>query len=406
MTILITTFMMKTKGDFIIDLLSSKRLQVSDKERILKLSASELIINEKELQKIRQEVGDLKTNFETENKKLSTTIESAIETLATASKNNLDRTDLNKSQISKNDTEKSKNKIHTPRLTSKYLSLFKEDNEGNDIKYTTHLYKNRENDNFDYDRITKNSIKKFNTFATEIPKNLMGIINRYLRENLKKPEGNTITYLGKHYETWGSPRMKNWCAINPGKHPSTDEYLDSQIIEPFKKSIEFRKGKDFVEALNFKLKNTFATDQLNQLDIDYDGVLDSFRVFTAVDQLVTGVAQLFDPILRRIDVSSQVHVYTDLEERKVEDYEIYCRTIYIVHKGSNVPSNWDENIEIANGNLSSAKTEFTSLCDWQIIANFNNGTYRFSPLSIDSNSKVEKMNNIVDGFTHKLIFYP
>ena len=58
-------WMMKTKGDFILDLLSSKKLSLSDRERILNLSAIEFQSNGEELQKVWQEVENLKANFKT-----------------------------------------------------------------------------------------------------------------------------------------------------------------------------------------------------------------------------------------------------------------------------------------------------------------------------------------------------
>lgn len=397
---------MKTKLDFIIDLLSCEKLSVSDRERILKLSASEFQNNEEEMQKVWQEVQRLKVIFKTENEKLSSMIDSVIESFKGVRNNESIQINTSNNDSSKDVSKKQENISHTPQLTSKHLSLFKEDAEGNDLKYTTHLYPNRENDQFDYERITNNAIKIFNTFAKEIPRKLMGIINRFLRENKKEPEENTITYLGKKYETWSSPKIKTWCKTNPGRHPSTDQNLNEHIIEPFKKSIEFRNGNEFKKALNFKLSQTFEMNQINQLIINTDGVKDSFRVYTAVDQFMTGVAQLFDPIFKRTSISNNVHIYTDFEILKEADEEVYCKTLYIVHKGSNVPFDWNENMDFVNGNLLGAKMEFISLVDWQILANFKNGTYGFFILSTDSNSKVEKMSNPVDGFTHKLIFYP
>jgi hypothetical protein len=51
---------MKNKGDFIIDLLTSKNLSTNDRERILKLSAKEFGKNSEELNLLRESIKEIK----------------------------------------------------------------------------------------------------------------------------------------------------------------------------------------------------------------------------------------------------------------------------------------------------------------------------------------------------------
>jgi hypothetical protein len=51
---------MKNKGDFIVDLLSNKNLSIKDRERILKLSATEFEKNDQEYQRILSEIDRFK----------------------------------------------------------------------------------------------------------------------------------------------------------------------------------------------------------------------------------------------------------------------------------------------------------------------------------------------------------
>lgn len=54
---------MQNKGDFIIELLTSKNLSTNDRERILKLSASEFEKNDQEYHRILNEIEGLKKSI-------------------------------------------------------------------------------------------------------------------------------------------------------------------------------------------------------------------------------------------------------------------------------------------------------------------------------------------------------
>ena len=394
--IFLKSWKMKTKSDFIIDLLSSKKLSEFDREKILKLSASEFQNNENELRRIYQEVENLKVNFKTENEKLTSTIESVVKTL-TGITNIEPIKNENRNNLSKNDSEISIGYIHTPHLTSKHLKLFK---DGTKLKFTTHLYPNKDNDEFEYTKVTKDAISEFKSISKELPSSLQGIISRYLQKKKSNPHHNKIWYLGNGFETWWSPKVVNWCSENFGKHPITNDDIKENIIDPFKKSIEIRDGDSLIEAMNYKLKRTFG-EKIDELNIDFTGVMNLTRIFTGVDQLMTGIVQLFDSIYARRANFPKVLVSTLLEEFN----DRYCWTINILHVGSNISGDFQDNYDIISGNLTEAKKFFISLCDWEITVNYDNGTYKLHPLSIQGDLHVEKLNEQSKGFLHKLIFY-
>ena len=249
---------------------------------------------------------------------------------------------------------------------------------------------------FDYEHITKEAINEFNKIAKELPKNTMGVISTFLKPSIKDPNKKTITYLGDRYETWWSPKIIDWCKKNPGLHPDSNDYLSSNIITPFKKSIEIREGKDLEEALKYKLNKTFGDSIFDELDIDFTGIKNSTRFYTGVDEIMTGIAQLFEPIKKRKDISRQVTISTEIAEQK----EQFVTILKIVHLNSPLTSN-----EIMHGNLETAKSKFTGYCDWQILGNYLDETLQFNILSISKEPAQMKLHEKVDGFTHKLIFY-
>ena len=72
---------MSNKGDFIIDLLTSKRLTDKDRERILKLSAREFEKSDLEYQNILQRIDSLQKEYLENQKNLSQKIDDFIDIL-------------------------------------------------------------------------------------------------------------------------------------------------------------------------------------------------------------------------------------------------------------------------------------------------------------------------------------
>lgn len=88
---------MKNKGDFIVDLLSNKNLSIKDRERILKLSATEFEKNDQEYQRILSEIEGFKKIYQVEQANLSTKIDGLISEIKTLNSNDSSPSDKEKS---------------------------------------------------------------------------------------------------------------------------------------------------------------------------------------------------------------------------------------------------------------------------------------------------------------------
>jgi len=352
--------MNKSKVEFITDLLSNERLKPFHREKLYPLILSEI-----------KQVGDVDEQLWNEIQ-------------------------LIKEMIMKNappNEEADEKSIHEPLKTSEKLNLFK---DGNKLKRITHIFP----DEFNYELDTANAIEEYNAIAKDLPNSLRGIIGLFLKPKASDATQVKFRFLGDYYKTWWSDDIKIWCAQHPLMHPDNEVNLRKNIIEPFKRSIEIRQGEDLITAIEYRLKKTFGNDILEKIKLDLSGVKKSTRFFTGVDQLMSGIASLFSPIIARCKILNTVKISTSISELNDQ----YVTAVTIQHTGSDDNKEFIEN-RLLNGDLLNAKEKFTSLCDWIITANFSNGTFVIPILKSVNEMPIIKQDNRVEGFTHQLIFY-
>lgn len=353
--------MNRSKVEFIIDILQDKKLSPFHRERLYPLILTEI-----------RQVANVDENILKEIEEIKRLI-------------------LPKHE---NDDDQSEEiPSHNPIQTSDALKLFK---IGNNLKWIAHIYPNSGEDTFNYKRITENAIIEFNSISRTLPKKLAALISVFLKPPKDLTKGS-IWYLGKPYKTWWSDEIKTWCRANPGLHPDTNEALSLSIITPFKKSVEIRHRDDLIEAMKFFLPHNHGHDIFEKIEVDFTKLKKSTRFFTGVDQLLSGISCLFAPILKRTNVSHKVRVSSSISELN----DRYVTVVSISHVGSHCNNEFDgENL--INGDLLTAKGKFISLCDWNIVANFSNGTFCIPVLgSTEGGMQQER----AEGFTHQLIFY-
>lgn len=364
--------MSRSKVDFIADLLASKKIDSSLKERFFTLAIGEIKKIGDSDEKIWKELDILK-------KKLETSLKHPPAEVVKAKKRTIER------------------KSHDPKKTAECLKLFR---TGNKLKWITHIYPNTEMSSFDYHNITLEALSEFKKISNHLPYKVKTFISLFLQQFKSEPEKNKFFYLGDGYETWWSSKVVNWCKNNPGLHPDTDEYLSRTIITPFKKGIEIRDGNDLKISLEHSLRKTYGESTYSQLQIDFSGIKRGTRFYTGVDQLMTGIGSLFAPIIKRKEISNKIEISTDLEDYNGQ----FVNVVEIVHLDSNVDAELNLS-SFFNGDLHTTKAELNSLCDWQISANFTDGSYSFSALDSYGKKSVTKLEKPLRGFTHKLIFF-
>ena len=367
----------KSKIDFISDLLASKRLDSSMKQRFFELAAKEIKDFKCDDAKIWEEIHKLKADFQ--KTLINKTVELPLNTIS-------------KNEVKKSNLKTNVTRISNPINTSKHLKKFR---TGDKLKWIVHVQPNNLGSAFNYSQVTAEAIKEFKSIEYELPEKVSLIISVFL----KPQKTHKFYYLDKQYETWWCNKIIDWCNVNPGIHPDLNPEISSTIIEPFKKSIEIRNGEDLIEVIRHKLLKTLGQALFDQLAIDFSGVTRATRFFTGVDQLAYGITALFNPIIKNIDASNKVKISTRIEEYNNQ----YVTILEIRHLLSRPGKEYSPNL--LSGDFDTAKKVLETLCDWSIVANFTNGNYLISMVDSTGLVKDKLIENQTEDFTHKLIFY-
>lgn len=377
----------KSKIDFISDLLANNKLDSSMKQKFFELAANEIKSIQYHDSKIWDEINKLKAEFEREIKNTRESFNNI---------NTESSTKISTKPLIKDKTHAVHSFIHDPRKTAESLKLFR---TGSRLKWITHVKPNADGDSFDYTNVTLNAINEFKEIAKKLPPNVAAFISVFLQR--PKKGTNKFFYLGDYYDTWWSEKIVNWCKDHPGIHPDTDEFISSKIITPFKKSVEIRDGNDLKNAIEYILKKTYGENAISEINIDYSGVTRGTRFYTGVDQLMTGIAAIFAPILKRKSQSKNIKISST---NSAEFNGQFVTTVEISHINSPCDKEYHSQA-LLYGDMLTAKEKFQSLCEWYISASFINGSYSVCMLDSTNSLGDTKIENEKNNFTHKLIFY-
>lgn len=307
---------------------------------------------------------------------------------------------------------------HNPKKLVELLSVFTQNN--NTLKYITHSWDmgQQEEKWENFDHFLEEVEKEWNKIAHEIiaiKRQLSAKIYNFI---FQKELGSTDSdgrdiYWGMHKIKfgWSSPELKEWC--DEGNNPflyllpkdkripkdksfnSIDRFKD--VVELFKNEIEIKDDKKQLKKLLRDLKKEYLG---NEFSVKIDPSIDGVTFYTDVQHLRYGLAKIFEEIAKRTE-------YPEIKivaEKNIDDGYI---DIKIIHLGSSSNKMSKELLDtIKTGDFADIKKFFTSLCDWSVVVNCEDGSYKIDYLNMYSTDvEIHQYNEDIDGFTHILRFY-
>jgi len=429
---------MHDKLSFITELLSSEKLNLSQKERVLLLTKKELLslgdanifLNlkiseiEKKLNAIQSHSNKVISDDEFDTKIEEYLIKNNI--LADI-KNNLSATTL--SNIDRNlstDDNLSKNKISykSPKVLKSFLTEY---NQNEILKYTCHLIDSEtlkkiklltETQEYDFEKhlklIKREFFKLSEKYKSRINKNIRGLIGEYL---------NNYNHTGwSTYEikiTWSSPELLTWSKQNPGKCPNPDPALNStpfnfkpikydnqqtrlfkfdDLVLLFKSLFHVRRDNSLKASIDIINSVNFS----NIYDIDSNSIKENIEFFTDIDKLKQAYKKI-------IEMSGEFHKKTQPYTKAV--FKLFLvenndRIIFSIHHLNSTFGKTPSSIMTRQGEEISKliKNQINGVCDLLIKADFGNNEYAEINIWDSKDKKITLLDNF-EGVQFDLIFY-
>jgi hypothetical protein len=371
--------MSENKIDFISDLLGSKKIEPSQKERVFMLAAYELKKNGETDEKIFAEIEEIKNQLveiklkglEMKNDhKGSDGIDQAIN----------DEIDLLK---------------HRPIETSQFLQSFSSDS--NPLKYLIH----DKTDGFEFTEIIKEWNKKLNKYYDSNVKFSLRTRIFYLI-GTKKNEKDWYFNGVKQTFKYSNKTVSEWCSKNPNTHPI--HHFEKEI-SIFKKSIKLYDGALKTHFIKI-MQDVFGT-QYSLYDIELID-LEKAELYTDVDALISGLKSILNSIKQRSKNGKKIKIVFEAKATS----QGRTRIIKIIHVNSKCDRILDKSELFGTengGDFKDAEKRFFQICDWSIIShnldpNFNKLNILFD-INKNIPSKQQTPLDGIDGFTHLLTFY-
>lgn len=438
---------MPTKGDFIIDLLTTNRLSQSDRERILKLSAKEFDKNDQEYQRILSEIEGLKKIFQFEQAEMTSKIDGLLKKEEFAEHfNKLNHSIEDKYLVLNSDKRKNtvKNKkgdllkiridhhdntdiidsennfpiLHNPLKTVEILKYFTENHRS--LKYSTHSWEEGKFESYDtfmskikieWDEIKEDLKKQSIRLHAKIS-------NFLFNDSLGEKQENSV-----YYHSWGEKRLNfGWSSPSLKTHlgtagnspfscpvPEKIKALDSKhkmiyfkdYTEVFKNEIEFREDtKNFKEVILDLWENTLS------YDFDLHGIdqLDGFSFFTDVQYFKQVLKKIFEDWFKKRPQFKDilVEINSDFGDGRYHKIRI-CQIGSYISRSINDPKFINP-----TGDLADVIEKLKNLADYSLICKFaGDKEYRINYLTSHKSPFVEELkgNEEVLGFTHEFKFY-
>lgn len=364
--------MQTNKYNFILELVRGNKLSSSQKDRLLELSALEFKRGASE--------------FDERLSKIEEVLKEEI--------------------LEENQSEDNKVKpLPRPKETYELLSFFSSTDGG--IKNLTHSF------NYgyiSYDDLMQKCKEEFNEGKIKYPNVPIPLLRR-IEEFAFSEKPNWYIKRGKekHFKTlgWSSPEFVEWYKTNK-IHPVEHAYYNTEMIIPFKETIQVRADLgNLINIINELSENVFE----NAITVNIRETVNSAQFYTDVDQLGSAIYYIFIAI-KNISLKN----FCDTVEIDFEiDQETRMKLLKITHIDSTTNKSIND-FDFLGGDLKSVREQLWGLCNYDIMARFNEGSYRKIILS-DNSKEFEKINNNwigknysindndIKGFTHILKFY-
>lgn len=367
---------MQNKGDFIIELLTSKNLSTNDRERILKLSAKEYGKNSEELMNLKERINELNT-----------------------AKENNSKTEGKKQSESKNSF------IHDDYINPIFLKEFLIAFNQNPILKTT-CHKIDESELERLNQILEIEEYDFKKHLTKIQEEYNGLTKEYHDSKIKIKELIRVYLTGegqgcwssdKININWGNKLLKQWANSNPGIPPNPDEdvILKLENIGFEFDTVEVNWGNTRIQTFSdlvIHFKHMFHIRSDNELrnlihkrniqkkwndkvlfDIDNEDFWSNIELFSDVDKIIQAYVKIMEMILEVTKKNNLSKPKVKLKFKEEEDSIIFS----IHHQNSKFKRTIQNIIEGRFGTRLSdlIQNQINGLCDFYIKADFDNNQY-------------------------------
>ncbi|GAA4398557.1 hypothetical protein GCM10023187_09360 [Nibrella viscosa] len=325
--------------------------------------------------------------------------------------NQLDQTSESKRKFS-NDKDYTKYCPHQPKYVTEFLKNFRRVNETG-LRELVHPPYNEEG--FDL-RATFNKIEN-ELFPSERDYTKFSRDTRipyWLWVHIRKDLMDVYTKYGLSY--WDKNQ----------KHPLFEEATLTRKVQEFIKSIRFGNDSSvethfretlipsILNDLRSQFENTWLSDSTIHFNPDFKKFDSNMVIMTDVRRIKDAIKSIFRLIIQKSNWKGEALNDKNFHKKKVNVDSVYKKNenkglvtvLTIIDEES-----WcDKQPEylFQSGDLQGIVQNLWSLCDWEIAARFVDGyTYRLDMLnSINQGSVIiEKTDETVSGFSHKLTFY-
>jgi ankyrin repeat protein len=300
---------------------------------------------------------------------------------------------------------------HDPKRLIDILTCFTKDNP---VKYTTHSFDWSSYGTYENFMLKVSEAFKVIAYDFEyLSPNLYDKTFKFLfAENLNQTNtwGMSRVSFG-----WSSPEIKLH-ALTGEKEKHQEKAIYYQLPEAHVKKVNGRYLRTFNDVCNiFKNEIEFRDDEnllqlLTEIDekvFDFEFVVDyinleSISFYTDVEYFGRAVEKIFE-LFKHYGKDKYKHVV--IEAVKSVDGEYF--DLLITHTGSCTTKGREKMMqETDDGDFHDIRELLQSLCDWSILACFQNDSYKINYLSIESEQvTVSDLQQIPEGFTHQLRFY-
>lgn len=376
----------KQKQTFIESLMTNKKLNPGQRERVLALAARELGVNGSTdlVERVERIEGVV---FSAEGKEVDLTREKAEEN------------DLS-------NKPKRKSRPGNPKHVAQFMSLF---NKEDDLKYLTHDYHLSEG--FDFSSFIKKAKKSFKVATylnLNIPPSLYAIVNNFA---FSDEEWTTVSEdYSKDVKIdtgWSSLKIKKW-SISEGKHPiNNDEFRG--VINDFRRITRVERNQ-LDKLVDTCMQTVFSGAQEELYKPNHD--LSKADFYTHVRFLKRAFIEIFKEIKVRTENIETKKITVDFERDTELDVETgiqyYVRRICITHFGS-FP-NKEEGILTnewvgGKGCMGAIKANLEGYCHWSIETCIEGRPTRVNILRDKSTNLINYGIQNPGGFKHVLTFY-
>ena len=433
---------MNNKITFITELLNSKKIEASQKERLFMLTANELKKSNDTDEKILAEIDAIKkllinvderreVNLENE-KQFNDDIIDSFESNMPIRINKINLSKISKGSFN-NESRQLDNLIYNNYMSPKDLKDFLiEYNQNYVLKYTCHLIDGdalininsfTKTSEYNFEKHLKLIKHEFfnlrEKYKTKINKYILALFGEYLNNYIKEDKQKEKGWSSDNIKiTWSSADLIKWASLNPGKCPNPDPTLNSNpfnfqpfrinnqqtrvqnfndIVLHFKSLFHIRRDNSLKAAIDLVNNNYF----LDIDEIDCSDIRENIEFFTDIDKVKQAYKKIIEMSIQfQKDIDPTIKPVFILSLKEDNDAIIFS----IHHKNSIFGKTSRNTVSREGEKITKLGNLINGVCDMYLKADF--GNYEYAEINLWNGIKKEiKKIESFEGVQFDLIFY-